>query len=128
MILIIDTTDNEVIKLALAENKKVIDRMEFKARREQSEKLLPGIDKLLKKNKLNWRAVKLIKVANRGGSFTSLRIGVATANALGYALRIKVAPLSGKASRKYKSNTNIINIVVVNYSRDPDITVKKVHF
>jgi tRNA A37 threonylcarbamoyladenosine modification protein TsaB len=41
-------------------------------------------------------------VADEGGSFTSLRIGVITANALAYALKIPVIGESGRALTKKK--------------------------
>jgi len=124
MILIIDTTDNEIIKLALENNKKIIDKKKIKARRKQSEKLLPGIDKLLKDNNLTWRSIKKIEVANRGGSFTSLRIGVATANALAYALGVKAESLDAEETSRERIRKNKISIVAAEYDRDPDIKLK----
>ncbi len=94
MLLYIDTTFNDKIEIALFSqmNKKysLLSRKEIPANRQQSEKLLPGIINLLKKNSSDFKDLKMIAVSNEGGSFTSLRIGVVTANALAYALGIKV--------------------------------------
>lgn len=94
MILYIDTVLNDKILLALLKEKagsfKIISVKEIKAPRLQSEKLLPSIDTLLKKNNFSAKNIKKIIVNNHGGSFTSLRIGVITANALAFALKIPV--------------------------------------
>lgn len=94
MILYIDTVLNDKILLALLKEKagsfKIISVKEIKAPRLQSEKLLPSIDALLNKNNFSAKNIKKIIVNNHGGSFTSLRIGVITANALAFALKIPV--------------------------------------
>ena len=90
MIIAIDTTQNDNIYLALKEGNNIISEKNIPARRKQAEVLLIEIDKLLKKNKITKKKLSKIEVANTGGSFTSLRIGVITANALGYGLGIKV--------------------------------------
>ena len=94
MILYIDTILNDKILLALmtksAESFKIISSKQIMAPRQQSEKLLPSIDSLLKKNNFTSDKIEQIIVNNHGGSFTSLRIGVITANALAFALKIPV--------------------------------------
>lgn len=136
MILYIDTTDNDIVKLALKNGSEFIAQKKFKARFRQAEKLLPEIDKLLKSKKLDLKQINQIVVANKGGSFTSLRIGVVTANALGFALNIPVkkrvkteskTELVEKRIKKYhnKNKGKNIDIVVPEYEREPNITVKK---
>lgn len=105
-ILAIDTTKKDTIYIALKKNVSVINEKTITARRKQAEVLLIEIDKLLKKQKLNKKNLKKIKVANNGGSFTSLRIGVITANTLGYALGIPVLIMNNV---KYKKE--IFNVV-----------------
>ena len=58
-----------------------------------SQALLPLIVKILKKNKLEVSNIKSIRVATGPGSFTGTRVGVAVANALGFALDI---PINGQ--------------------------------
>ncbi|MFH0973018.1 MAG: hypothetical protein V1768_03475 [Patescibacteria group bacterium] len=83
----------------------------------QAEKLLPAIDKLLKKNKIKLSDIKKIQVENQGGSFTALRIGVVTANALGYALGIPVEgtqklenrqQITDSRNQKSKNNFSVV--------------------
>lgn len=94
MLLYIDTTLNDKIKIALFSKKNnkyfLLSSKYIATKRQQSEKLLPVIINLLKKNNLEFKDLKMITVSNEGGSFTSLRIGVVTANALAYALGVKV--------------------------------------
>ncbi|MFA6106448.1 MAG: hypothetical protein WC745_02110 [Patescibacteria group bacterium] len=147
-----------------------------KADRKQAEKLLPLIEKVVagaggKKGKTDLKQkfkvksipsqsrraeaeklkvfdfIESIEVVNQGGTFTSLRIGVATANALGYALNVPVVGVSefekvGIKSRpddahceKFKvtlpadrqespkSKVNF-DIVAPEYDKEPNITLK----
>ncbi len=122
MILYINTIkDNaEKIDLRIINNDKVIVKKELSARAQQAEKLIPAISKVLAKAKIDLKEIKKITVENFGGSFTSLRIGVATANALAYSLCI---PVEGINKTKI-ANCNI-NVVEPIYSKNPDITVSK---
>ncbi len=113
MILIIDTTlDDHRVYIAIKKDRKIVIEKKFEAKYAQAEKLLPEIDKLLKKKKISLTDIKKIRVENKGGTFTSLRIGVITANALGYALGIPV--------NEVESNKNM-NIVKPEYNREPII-------
>lgn len=59
----------------------------WKANYDEMEKIMPVVDAALKKVK---RSVQKIVIINGPGPFTSLRIGVALANTLAYALNAKV--------------------------------------
>ncbi|MFH1583463.1 MAG: hypothetical protein ABIB72_04095 [Candidatus Falkowbacteria bacterium] len=123
MILYINTTQNNSIEIAVKDKNKLIAVKKFKSHRAQAEKLLPAIDKLLKNSKLKLSDLSSIEIENRGGSFTSSRIGVVTANALAYALGIAVA---GKGKTKIvQSGKKKFNVVEPLYNREPEITAKK---
>lgn len=107
MELYINTGSKSLIILELKQNKKIIARKEIAAPHRQSEKLLLNIDKILKDNKQKLSDLKDILVETRGEGFTSLRIGVVTANALAYALKDK------------------FKIARPEYSNLPNITLKK---
>ncbi|HNX11249.1 MAG TPA: tRNA (adenosine(37)-N6)-threonylcarbamoyltransferase complex dimerization subunit type 1 TsaB [bacterium] len=117
MTLYISTAHQEEIKLALIKQGKIIFSREFSAPRLQSEKLLPEIDRLLKKAKLKLKDLKKIKIADGGGSFTSLRIGVLTANALAYALGIPIETESGAQPKKKQG----VMVAEPQYDRGPNI-------
>ena len=114
MELLIDTTSNKNINLKI-NNIKITILTEHN----QAEKLLPLINEFLRNNSIELTDITSIKVNNVGSSFTSLRIGVITANALGFALGIKV-----KSFEKSNNNNNKFNIISPIYDKEPNITVK----
>jgi tRNA threonylcarbamoyladenosine biosynthesis protein TsaB len=123
MTLYINTVLKDEIIIALREGNKIIAQKKMPANHNQAEKLVPGIDRLLKSRKIKLSALKKIIVANRGGSFTALRIGVITANALAYALKIPVVAEEpeGGNQKKFRS----YNIVEPFYDREPNIGAPK---
>ncbi len=127
MILFINTIQNNIIEIGFKDQNKIIARKQYASDRTQAEKLLPEISKFLKANRLKLSDFKAIEAANRGGSFTSLRIGVVTANALAFALGI---PASGEAGRTktVRGQRRIFNIVAPLYSSQAKITKKRSGF
>lgn len=96
MILKIDTTKVQEVTVELIDhrdNKK--DRLVEKQKLD-SQVLLPLIIKILKKNGVNFSDLEAIEVNTGPGSFTGTRVGVAVANALGFALNIPVNGKKGK--------------------------------
>ncbi len=122
MIIYINTTAQDEIQLSLSDGDNILISKKIKAPRQQSEKLLPSIEKLLLAKKIKLSQLKKIVVANFGGSFTSLRIGVITANALAYALNIPV-----EAESKIKKNKTFSKYSLVEpiYDREPNIGFSK---
>jgi len=130
MILYINTTASNLVEIDLKDKNKFIARKKFKSDHTQAERLLPGIAELLKANKYKLSDLEGIEVANRGGSFTSLRIGVITANALAYALRIPVKGEQGAVKKVKRGLSTTVgklsfNLVEPKYDSEPLITVKK---
>lgn len=94
LILGIETaTDQGAVGLCRGE--KLLGEVSFSARMGQAERLVPAIDALLKLHRLEQKELQLIAVAIGPGSFTGLRIGMATAKGLAQALKI---PLVGVTS------------------------------
>ncbi len=135
MILYINTTDGEKITLALGRAGELVAEKEFKAKYSQSETLLPAIYLLLTKNKIKLSDLRGIVIVNGPGPFTATRIGVTTANALAYGLKIKIA---GLRAGEFKSIEEMVakgwvklkkvklkNIVEPVYDREPNITIGK---
>ena len=85
MKLCVDTSDNKKIIIGLDEK-----RWEFETKEPKSQKLLELIDKTLKKQKKTLKDITEIKINLGPGSFTGLRVGISVANALAWALGIKV--------------------------------------
>lgn len=129
MILLINTASyDEVVVALFTETGKKIKIKKFKAPRQQAEKLLPAVAKLLLVADKTLLDLKKIQVVVSGGSFTSLRIGVVTANALAYALNVPVEAVT--AAGEILKNQSIkkfatYNIVTPQYDKEPNIGIKK---
>jgi tRNA threonylcarbamoyladenosine biosynthesis protein TsaB len=67
-------------------------------RPDHSAELLPTLDGLLEEAGVGWSEVRRIAIGVGPGTFTGLRIGVATARALASALGIGVSPVSSLAA------------------------------
>lgn len=117
MTLFIDTTDDQKIYLALEERGCVLAEGKYPAPRRQAERLLPSLQKLLDASGRSLVEVKKIKVVGRGGSFTSLRIGVLTANALAFALKVPLEAVGGGKVRAFGRRF----LVEPDYGREPNI-------
>ncbi len=120
MILTIDTTlDNEISVSFSGGGRSIIKKV--KAPRRQAEKLLPLIVKIMAAEKISWPQIKEIRVQNQGGSFTSLRIGVLTANALAYALGVPAISVDDKDGFSFPGG----QAVKPHYQSEPNIGKKK---
>lgn len=87
----IDTKDQKLVRVGLYTNEEIdslSEENEF-----GSQVLLPLIEKILKKNGLEFKDLTGIEVETGPGSYTGLKVGVSVANALGYSLGI---PVNGK--------------------------------
>jgi len=127
LILIIDTASATEIILMLRSGEKILAKKKFLAPKKQAEKLLPAIEKLLIKNYFSLKDLSGIEVVNRGGTFTSLRIGVITANALAFALKIPVLAINkeGEPVKTDLRSAKGLTIAVPHYDAEPNIGKKK---
>ncbi len=127
MFLYIDTTLGHDIEIIIKKKDKIIACKKITAAYKQAEKLLPMIDRLLKENGLTIRDLSKVLVTNQGGSFTSLRIGIITANTLGYGLGIPVVGVTSVSQgiKKLTKNNNKFGLVKPIYNRAPNINNKK---
>ena len=124
MYLYIDTTEKDSFEIALLDEKRVIKKKRVKSVRQHSEKLLKSIESILLSAKAQLKDMQGILVVKGPGSFTSLRIGVATANALAFGLSVPI-----KGIEKQQNLKDIKSIfkksdkqVIPEYGRAPDIT------
>jgi len=129
MVLGINTikNNNTRIEVYLKKNRSIISTKTLSAKYRQAEKLLPAIELLLDLNKSKLSDIKCIEVVNHGGSFTSLRIGVVTANALGYSLGVPVIACDKEVNpiKKSKIKKWRFNIIDPEYDGEPNITISK---
>jgi tRNA A37 threonylcarbamoyladenosine modification protein TsaB len=90
MVLLIDTSDENFVRLKLSAGSQSYVH-KFNSRRDLSERLIPEIERFLKKSKVGLNQLQAIKIAPSSAGFSRIRTGAAVANALGYALGIKQA-------------------------------------
>lgn len=135
MILFINTAEQNKIFVALVKENKLKSKLELKGEFHQSKKLLPLIERLLKKNKIKLGDLSGIIVVFGPGGFTSVRIGVVTANTLGFALGIPVAgvkKIDGDNKKRLirdgvikLKKVRVGEIVLPFYGQEPNITKPK---
>lgn len=74
--------------VALLKDNELVGELVLNIRTTHSERLLPALDRLLADANISVKDLGLVSVVTGPGSFTGLRIGVATAKGLSYALGI----------------------------------------
>jgi len=89
LILGIDTS-GEYCSVGLVQGERVLGEISESAPQKHSDQLIPFIDKILKDSHLKIQDVDGIAVSLGPGSFTGLRVGVATAKALAQGLEIPI--------------------------------------
>ena len=92
-ILAIDTTSG-VCSVSILEDERAIDENILDNGKTHSENLMPLLDELLKRNNVDIAEIELISVCVGPGSFTGIRIGIATIKAIAEVLNVKVAAVS----------------------------------
>lgn len=107
MILLLRTDKPESELYLYTPDGELIDSLIWHAHRTLSDTLLTQIEDLLKANNVGKHSLTAIGVYQGPGSFTGLRIGIAVANALAYALHIPIAAAQGETWQK----TNLATLV-----------------
>lgn len=107
-ILSIDTASN-ICGVSILENDKLICSLDKNTGRTHSENLMPMIDEIFKKTHLSLKDINLI-VCNIGpGSFTGIRIGIATTKAFSDSLNIPCIGVNSLESLAYNEKQNLNN-------------------
>ena len=96
-ILAIDTSSS-ICSVALLEDDRVIDVLNLDDGKTHSENLMPLIDEILNKNSVDIKNIDLLACCVGPGSFTGIRIGVATIKPIAEVLNIKVASITSLES------------------------------
>lgn len=111
-ILAVDTSSS-ICSVAILEDDKLIDKNELEDGRTHSENLMPLLQELLKRNFLDIKAIKLIACSVGPGSFTGIRIGVATIKPIAEVLNIKVASIMSleALARNVENKETIVSMI-----------------
>ena len=91
IILNIETSAN-ACSVALGKNGKLLDQLASESAWKHSKELTLLIDRLMKRNSLDFSDLHAVAVSSGPGSYTGLRVGVSAAKAIGYAKKL---PLIG---------------------------------
>ena len=135
MILIINTAPQDHMTVILAQKKDSFKAKTVSGQFRQAEKLLPAIDAILKKNGATLEKLRGLGVVTGPGGFTSVRIGVAVANAFAYSLNL---PLVGLKLSDFSDDKELVakvfdqlktakpaKLALPFYDREPNITMPK---
>lgn len=92
-ILAVDTS-SKICAVAILEDNKVIDEIKLDNGKTHSENLMPIIKEILERNSLNLSNFNLIAVSVGPGSFTGIRIGIATIKPMAEVYNLPVASVT----------------------------------
>jgi len=102
-ILSIDTASN-ICSVAILEDKNLIKEISLDDLKTHSEKLMPMIEEIFNKTNLSLKDIDLIVCDKGPGSFTGIRIGVATAMSFTDTLNIPAIGISSLEAIAYNEN------------------------
>ncbi|PYQ27856.1 MAG: tRNA (adenosine(37)-N6)-threonylcarbamoyltransferase complex dimerization subunit type 1 TsaB [Acidobacteria bacterium] len=94
MIVLAADTSLPILSVALINDQTLIGALAMEGKGSRNEKLLPSIDFLLTENAIDRGQIDLFAVTRGPGSFTGVRIGLATLQGLALALRRPVCAMS----------------------------------
>ncbi len=129
MLILTIRTDNPHAELGLFNDQEQISYIKYNAHRTLGETIHTQIKDMLSSNNFNWHDIEGIICFEGPGSFTGLRIGTATANALSYGLGIPIVGTDldnwiSVGVDKLLIGENMKQ-VLPNYGREPHITEQK---
>jgi tRNA threonylcarbamoyl adenosine modification protein YeaZ len=94
MLVLAADTSLPILSVALVSDGSVIGAVALEGKGSRNEKLLPAIDWLLSENNIDRKSIGLFAVTRGPGSFTGVRIGLATMQGLALALGRPVCAMS----------------------------------
>lgn len=94
MIVLAADTSLPILSVALVRDGSILGAVALEGRGSRNEKLLPAIDWLLTENAIDRTSIELFAVTRGPGSFTGVRIGLATMQGLALALGRPVCAMS----------------------------------
>lgn len=126
--LLLIRTDHPTASLGLWQDGRLTQETTWPADRQLASRLLGAIDAFVAKAG-GWPVVDGLVVYEGPGSFTGLRIGVTTANALAYARGLAIAGARGDGWRQggaaALATGTSAGIVLPHYGADPHISMPK---
>lgn len=108
-ILSVDTSSN-ICSVAILENENCIDEISINDGKTHSENLMPLVEKILHENNIKLNSIELIAVVVGPGSFTGIRIGVASVKAIAEVLSVPIVAVTSLEGLAYNINSCKNNI------------------
>lgn len=111
-ILSVDTSSS-ICSVAILEDDNAIDEINLNDGKTHSENLMPLLDEILKRNSLDIKDIEMIACCVGPGSFTGIRIGVATIKPIAEVLNIKVASVMSleTLARSIENAETIVSLI-----------------
>lgn len=111
-ILAIDTS-SKICSVAIVEDDNVIDELNLDDGKTHSENLMPLIDEILKKNNIDLKQIEMLAVCVGPGSFTGIRIGVATIKPIAEVLKLNLASVTSLEvlARNVENEETIVSLI-----------------
>jgi tRNA threonylcarbamoyladenosine biosynthesis protein TsaB len=94
MLVLAADTSLPILSVALIDDDRLVAAVSMEGRGSRNEKLLPSIDWLLSENGIDRHTIELLAVTRGPGSFTGVRIGLATMQGLAMAISRPVCTMS----------------------------------
>lgn len=113
MVTLAINTASRTTQIALLKQDKILREKEWISENNESEKLMPEIDDLLKNKKIKYDDLERIIVVKGPGSFTGLRVGVSVANAIAYVQKIPVYGIDSFKFLRAKNEDDEIDVIVL---------------
>jgi len=113
MVTLAINTASRTTQIALLKQDKILREKEWISENNESEKLMPEIDDLLKNKKIKYDDLEGIIVVKGPGSFTGLRVGVSVANAIAYVQKIPVYGIDSFKFLRAKNEDDEIEVIVL---------------
>lgn len=104
-ILAIDTS-SKICSVAILEDNKKIEELNINDGKTHSENLMPLIDEILKKSNIKLKDIELFACSVGPGSFTGIRIGVATIKAIAEVSKKEIASVTSLETLAQNINSN----------------------
>ena len=107
MITILLDSSSTNLSVGLAKDNLLLDYISYEAWQQQSEFMIPELDKLLKKHHVDKNDISDVIVANGPGSYTGVRIAITIAKVIATALNVKLYAVSSLRVQKDCKNPSI---------------------
>ena len=111
-ILAVDTS-SKICAVAILEENNVIDEIKLDNGKTHSENLMPIIKEVLEKNNLTLKDINLIAVSVGPGSFTGIRIGIATIKPMAEVYNLPVASVTSLETLARNVETEDTEVTII---------------